>query len=93
MNDTETYYQPIFHDNGTISVVAGDSTYDHTYADRPMNEAVVETSHSKPNPTNWKHVVSNCDERWNLIDWIGRLPYYYFLLLLSYSAKKKGRIT
>lgn len=52
MNDTETYYQPIFHDNGTISVVAGDSTYDHTYADRPMNEAVVETSHSKPNPTN-----------------------------------------
>lgn len=67
MNDTKTYYQPIFHDNGTISVVAGDNTYDHTYADRPMNEAIVETSHHKPNPINWKHVVSNCDERWNLI--------------------------
>lgn len=67
MNDTKTYYHPIFHDNGTISVVAGDNTYDHTYADKPMSEAIVETSHSKPNPTNWKHVVSNCDERWNLI--------------------------
>lgn len=67
MNDTKTYYQPIFHDNGTISVVAGDNTYDHTYADKPMNEAIVETSHHKPNPINWKHVVSNCDERWNLL--------------------------
>ena len=59
--------QPIAFDNGTISIVASDNTYDHTYADKPMNEAIVETSHSKPNPTNWKHVVSNCDERWNLI--------------------------
>lgn len=122
--------QPIAFDNGTISIVASDNTYDHAYADRPMNEAIVETSHHKPNPLNWKHVVSNCDERWNLIkgdaclavlsgNWdvfesrhenrimlvtrknpnplthakIGRLPYYYFLLLLSYSAKKKGTIT
>lgn len=67
MNDTKTYYQPIAFDNGTISIVASDNTYDHAYADKPMNEAIVETSHHKPNPTNWKHVVSNCDERWNLI--------------------------
>lgn len=67
MNDTKTYYQPIAFDNGTISVVASDNTYDHAYADRPMTEAIVETSHHKPNPINWKHVVSNCDERWNLI--------------------------
>lgn len=59
--------QPIAFDNGTISIVASDNTYDHTYADKPMNEAIVETSHHKPNPINWKHVVSNCDERWNLI--------------------------
>ena len=59
--------QPIAFDNGTISIVASDNTYDHAYADRPMTEAIVETSRHKPNPINWKHVVSNCDERWNLI--------------------------
>lgn len=51
--------QPIAFDNGTISIVASDNTYDHAYADRPMTEAIVETSHHKPNPINWKHVVSN----------------------------------
>ena len=36
-------------------------------ASETMTEAIVETSRHKPNPINWKHVVSNCDERWNLI--------------------------
>lgn len=67
MNNTPLYYQPIFHDNGTISVVAGDNTYDHSYADKPINEATVQTSHRKPNPLAWKHVVANCDDHWLLI--------------------------
>lgn len=31
--------QPIAFDNGTISIVASDNTYDHAYADRPLTSS------------------------------------------------------
>lgn len=65
--------KPIHNDNGTLSIVASDLAYDHEFADRPMSKAVVETSRHKPDPRDWKHIASNCDERWFLIKGSSRL--------------------
>lgn len=65
--------KPIHNDNGTLSIVASDYAYDHDYADRPMRYAMLETSRRKPDPRNWKHIASNCDEQWLLIKGSSRL--------------------